>query len=145
MGFTLKNTYLGELKKGKLKRLPFLSYQLLLFLLIAVFSLAVVLLMGIGEHILGGDLAHAQDVLRAWFTLPFMGVFSVFMLAVCFFFANITAKRIRDIGLAAWTTLAIFLLAEILETVIINQQASSVIHGLFVLFLLLIPSEQFNK
>jgi len=144
MSLALKDTYFRKLKKGKLKRLPFLGYQLLLSVVIIVFTLTIVLLMGIGEYILGGDLAHAQEVLRDWFTIPFIFVFSTFMLAVCFSFANITAKRIRDIGLPPWTTLAIFLLVEILAAIIINQQTSSAVHGLIILFLLLTPSRQFN-
>ena len=145
MRFALKDTYFGELKKGKLKRLAFLGYQLLLSLVIVAFALTVVLLMGLGEHIVGGDLAQAQDVLRTKFTLVFMLVFAVFILAVGFSFANIAAKRIRDIGLPAWTTLGVFLLVVILTAVIINQQTSSIIHSLFALLLLLTPSEQFNK
>lgn len=74
MRLSLKNICFGEVNKGTLKRLPFLGYQLLLSLLIAGFALTLVLLMDIGEHILGGNLTHAQDVLREWLSIPFMVV-----------------------------------------------------------------------
>ena len=66
----MKNVYFGEFTSGRLKRLQYLGYALLLTALLFGFILAVVLAIGAGEHLVGGDLQQAQDKLRAWFGLP---------------------------------------------------------------------------
>ena len=67
----------GDVKIGRLMRLQYLGYSLLLSLLMFGFGLAIVLAIGAGEHIIGGDLQQAQDKLREMFTLPLMIVFAV--------------------------------------------------------------------
>ncbi|MBW2208518.1 MAG: hypothetical protein JRG79_16550, partial [Deltaproteobacteria bacterium] len=59
----------GDVKTGRLMRLQYLGYSLLLSLLMFGFGLAIVLAIGAGEHIIGGDLQQAQDKLREMFTL----------------------------------------------------------------------------
>ncbi len=60
----------GDITNGRLMRLPYLGYSLLLTLLVIGFGLAIVLAIGVGEHIVGGNLQDAQDKLREWFSLP---------------------------------------------------------------------------
>ena len=62
----------GDVKTGRLMRLQYLGYSLLLSLLMLGFGFAVVSTIGAGEHIIGGDLQLAQDKLREMFTLPFI-------------------------------------------------------------------------
>jgi len=142
---SIKTAYFGEVSKGKVKRVAFLGYQMLLTISLFFFVLMSILSIGLGEHIIGGDLAQAQQVLRDWLTLPYFILLAVFLAVFFFSSLNVAAKRIRDIGIAGWTTLVIFLMVEILVTVIINQQAASAVHTLIVIFLLFTPSGQFNK
>ena len=59
----------GDITNGRLMRLPYLGYSLLLTLLVIGFGLAIVLAIGVGEHIVGGNLQD-QDKLLEWFSLP---------------------------------------------------------------------------
>jgi hypothetical protein len=43
---------------------------LLLMALMFGFTLAIVMAIGAGEHLIGGDLQQAQDKLRGWFGVP---------------------------------------------------------------------------
>ena len=70
-------TLLGDITTGKLMRTQYLGYSLLLYVLMLGFGFAVVLAIGAGEHIIGGDLQQAQDKLREMFTEPAMIVFAV--------------------------------------------------------------------
>jgi len=139
------NNYFQELSIGRLKRLPYLGYQLLLSVFIFTFIVLTIILMGVGEHIVSGDLEHAQNTIREWFTLPFLFVFALFMGAVCFSYVNIAAKRIRDTGLPGWITLVIVLLLEFIAVALISEQASYAVHMIFSLFILFTPSDQFKS
>ena len=97
-------TLFGDITDGRLRRLQFLGYSLFLVLLMIGFGLAVVMAIGAGEQLIGGDLQQAQDKLREWFTLPFLIVLGLVLFVLLFAHLNITAKRIRDIGLPGWWT-----------------------------------------
>ena len=92
----------GDVKTGRLMRLQYLGYSLLLSLLMFGFGLAILLAIGAGEHIIGGDLQQAQDRLREMFSLPLMILFAVVIPLLVFIGVNMMAKRIRDIGLPGW-------------------------------------------
>ena len=135
----------GEVKTGRLMRLPYLGYSVLLSLLMFGFVFAVVAAIGAGKHIIGGDLQQAQDQLREMFTLPAMLVFAVIMPLFVFIGANIMAKRIRDIGLPGWwMVLAIFVISGVVSYVISND-VSSALNTLIWVVLLLIPSNALVK
>ena len=92
----------GDVHNGRLMRLQYVGYSLLLSLLMVGVGLAVVAAIGIGEDFIGGDLQQAKELLRERVTLPYMIVFAAATLLFMFVGANIMAKRIRDIGLPGW-------------------------------------------
>jgi len=96
------DTFFGDIRNGRLPRLPYLGYSLLVSLLLLSFVLAIIVAIGAGKHLIGGDIQQAQAKLRQWVTLPFMVVFGLFMAMVLFVSANLKAKRLRDIGLPGW-------------------------------------------
>ena len=136
---------LGDVKTGRLMRLQYLGYSLLVYLLMFGFVFVVILAIGAGEHIIGGDLQHAQDKLREMFTLPAMIVFAVIMPLFLFMAANIMAKRIRDIGLPGWwSVLAIIVITGIVSYMVSNE-VSNGLSTLIWVVLLLVPSNSQAK
>ena len=130
---------LGEVKTGRLMRLPYLGYSVLLSLLMFGFGLAIVMAIGVGEHIAGGDLQQAQDQLREQLTLPVMLIMAVVMPLFLFIGVNIMAKRIRDIGLPGWwTVLAIFIVSGVVSYVV-SDNAGSIVNTLAWLAVVLVP------
>ena len=135
----------GETSNGRLTRLPYLGYLVLLAALSLGFAIAVGLMIGAGEQLIGGDLQQAQAKLAEWSTLPFMVVFGLVVAVFVFAGANIMAKRIRDIGLPGWwSVLAIVVLTGVVS-VAISAQASNGLYLLITLALLLIPTDAFAK
>ena len=133
----------GEITNGRLVRLPYLGYSLLLAVLSVCCLLAIGLMIGVGEQLIGGDLQQAQAKLAEWFTLPFLVVFGLVGALFLFAGANIMAKRIRDIGLPGWwSVLAIVVLTGVVS-VAISAQASNGLYLLISLVLLLIPTDAF--
>ena len=138
-------TLFGDITDGRLRRLQFLGYSLFLVLLMIGFGLAVVMAIGAGEQLIGGDLQQAQDKLREWFTLPFLIVLGLVLFVLLFAHLNITAKRIRDIGLPGWwTVLGIAVLTGVVSAAVSNQ-AGSGLSNLIWLALVLIPGNAFAK
>jgi uncharacterized membrane protein YhaH (DUF805 family) len=134
-----------EVKTGRLQRLPFLGYSLLIQLLFFGFIFAIVVAIGAGEHLIGGDLQQAQKILTEWFFTPFFIIFGLFMLLISFTGLNLVAKRIRDAGLPGWWTLLAIFILEVLISTIISQEASGSLHILFIVILLFIPSDTFSN
>jgi uncharacterized membrane protein YhaH (DUF805 family) len=139
------NALFGDVKTGRLMRLQYLGYSLLLSLLMFGFGLAIVLAIGAGEHIIGGDLQQAQDKLREIFTLPLIIVFAVVIPLFVFIGLNIMAKRIRDIGLPGWWTMLVIIVLEGVASFAVSDGAGSVLHSLVWFTLLLIPTDTFKK
>lgn len=83
----------GDVKTGRLMRLQYLGYSLLLSLLMFGFGLAILLAIGAGEHIIGGDLQQAQDRLREMFSLPLMIVFAVVIPLLVFIGVNMMRRQ----------------------------------------------------
>lgn len=139
------NVYFGEFTTGRLKRLQFLGYALLLAALMLGFVFAVVLAIGAGEHVMGGDLQQAQDKLRDMFGIPATIVVVLFGLAVFIAKLNIMAKRIRDMGLSGWWIVLALLLVSGGVSAGASEQTGSAVYGVFTILLLLIPSDTFGK
>ena len=139
------DTCVGDVSNGRLARLPFLGYSLLVSVLLIGFVLAIIVAIGAGEHLIGGDLQQAQAKLREWFTLPFLIVFGLIIALVLFVSANLKAKRFRDIGLPGWwSVLAVVVLTGVVSAAVSNQ-ASNSLYWLIWLALVLIPSNTFGK
>jgi uncharacterized membrane protein YhaH (DUF805 family) len=138
-------TFFGDIADGRLARLPYLGHWVLLSLAVLVLLFGIGAAIGVGEQLIGGDLQQAQAKLREWFTLPFFVLFGLVVAVVFFAGANLTAKRIRDIGLPGWwSVLAIALLVGIVTGTVSEQVGSSVQLAIW-LALVLVPSNVFAK
>ena len=135
----------GEVKIGRLMRLQYLGYSVLLSLLMFGFGLAVVMAIGVGEDIAGGDLQQVQDQIREQLTLPAMLVMAVVMPLFLFIGLNIMAKRIRDIGLPGWwTVLAIFIVSGVVSY-LVSDNAGSIVNTLAWVAVVLVPGNALAK
>lgn len=141
--FMIKEIF-GDVKSGQLRRMAYLGYWVLLTAVMIGFGFTLVLAIGAGETLIGGDLTQAQDKLRAWFTLPTVVIVSVISMLALFGHLNIMAKRIRDIGLPGWwLVLGLAILGGIL-TAQFSEQASNALSLLVWLALLAIPGGFFG-
>ena len=131
----------GDIHHGRLKRLQYVGYSLLLSLLMIGFGFAVVAAIGLGEDFIGGDLQQVQDMLRERLTLPYMIVFAVATLLFMFTGANIMSKRIRDIGLPGWWSVLALLVLFTALSYAVSDQISSILQSLVWLLLSLIPGD----
>lgn len=146
------NTYFGAIMEGRLKRLPFIGYIVLLHVLFVVLVLAGVASMGVAEHLVGGDLTQTQQMLTEKFGLPAMILVGIVVATVLFATLNLEAKRIRDMGLPGWWTLfAIWIISALLIALLaglvnpeLSNHISSIISAIGVLALVLIPSNTFS-
>ena len=130
----------GEVTKGRLMRLQYLGYSLLLVFLMIAFVAAVILAIGAGEHLIGGDLKLAQNKLREWFTLPFIVIFGLVSASLVFGGVNMMAKRIRDIGLPGWWMVLAITVLECILSYAVSKQAGSGLYPLILVVLMLIPT-----
>ena len=135
----------GEVREGRLLRLPYLGYSLLLLLVFLGSVAAIVLAVGAGEHLMGGDLQQAQHRLGAWLSLPVLAVFGVLGAAMIFSGLNIMAKRIRDVGLPGWWGVLAIVVASGFVSGAVSEQAGSGLQTLAWIALLLVPSDSFSR
>jgi len=139
------NTLFKDIAFGHMARLSYLGHSILLLLLLIAYMLIVVLAIGAGEHIIGGDLQQTQDQLRGMLTLPFLVVTGIVMALLMFAGLNIMAKRIRDIGLPGWWMVLALIVLGMLLSYFVSQQASSGLHALTWVLLILIPGNTVGK
>ncbi|OOZ42898.1 DUF805 domain-containing protein [Solemya elarraichensis gill symbiont] len=135
------NTLFGDIRNGRLKRLPFLLHSILLWLLMLGTVLAIAVALGAAEHIIGGDLQRAQEQLMSSFGGVAILIFIVLVLLFVFASANLHAKRIRDIGIPGWWgVLAIFLFSTAIS-ILLSPQIANGLGTLIWFVILLIPSD----
>jgi len=139
------NTLVGDIKTGRLLRLQYIGYSLVLLLMVLGFVIFTILAIGAGEHLLNGNLQEAQAQLQDWFSLPFILAFGVFMIVLLFSSMNIMAKRIRDIGLPGWITVFGVMILEGIVSVVISEESGSSLHTVVWLLLVLVPSNTLGK
>jgi len=136
---------MGDIQRGKLHRLAYLGYTVLLTVLLIVFGMAAAFFIGVGEHLLGGDLQQALETLRQWLSIPFMLVFTIVMTLFIYAKLNITAKRIRDMGLPGWRMVLAILIVDLLLGVIVSREAASSFMFAILLLLLFVPTAMMAK
>jgi uncharacterized membrane protein YhaH (DUF805 family) len=167
------NVYFKEWGYGRLKRLPYLGYHILLMVLMMAVIIASIFAIGAAESVIGGDLAAAQEIISDKFGILAIFGFVVLIFVVMFAQINILAKRIRDMGLPAlWTILGIIAVSVALNiafpaqeiavsTAVVDTaagtqaaisgtatQSSMIVQGfdlLLFLCLILIPSDTFGR
>lgn len=130
----------GQVTRGKLGRLGFVGASLLLLLIWFVVVAAILVVAGVSETIVGGDLDVAQEAVVARFGLPMVIVMLVVGAGLLFANLNVTAKRWRAMGLPGWLVVA---LASVLTTTLqtaIDEQAASVFGFVVLLVLVLVPN-----
>jgi uncharacterized membrane protein YhaH (DUF805 family) len=133
----------GEIKNGKLKRLAYLGWYFALALMVLLTALGIGAGIGVAERIVGGNLAEAQSLLAERFgVVGLIGIIGVFAV-LGFAFANIAAKRVRDMGLPGWWVIAAaFVIGTLASS--IGEQISGIWTLATTLALLLIPSNAFG-
>ena len=135
------NVLLGNVRGGRLPRLPYLGYSLLIMVLMLGLGITIAVAAGVGEQLIGGDLQQAQDKLREWFAIPVILLVLLVMSLLLFMTANIMAKRVRDIGLPGWwVVLAVTVLAGMV-TYWVSDDAGNGLHTLVWIVLLLVPGK----
>lgn len=146
------STYFGDVTSGRLQRLPFIGYIVLLYVLFIVLMLAGAASLGIAENLAGGDLTQTQQMLAEKFGLPAMIIVGIVVAAVFFASLNLEAKRIRDMGLPGWwTLLAVWVLSVIIIALLsgfldpeLGNRVSSIISAIAFLALVFIPGDTFT-
>ena len=118
-------TYFGEWGTGKLQRLPYFGYHILLIVLIMVIILGSITAVGAIENFIGGNLAETQKMLMDKFGFVAIAGIMVLIFAAMLGQLNILGKRIRDMGLPVWgTILGIMFISLILNIALPPQEVA---------------------
>ncbi len=135
----------GDIQHGRLGRLPFLGWYLVILLLALVLSFALGAVIGAAERMGGGEPLRTQVVLEESLgTMGLLGVAAVFALLLLGQL-NIMVKRVRDIGLPMpW----LIVLAWLLLSGLVSSGGGALLGGLLsvlvLLALLLVPTSAFG-
>jgi len=117
--------YFGEWGNGRLKRLPYLGYYVLLMVIAAVIIIGVIASASFAETRGGMDIAAMQAAFMEKFGVVAIIGFVVLMIAMVIAQLNILAKRIRDMGLpAVWTILGIIAVSLVLNILFPAQEVA---------------------
>jgi len=112
------NIYFGEWSTGRLKRLSYLGYGVLLMAISFAVIIGVVMLGGGLENMMGADTLAGMGIVAMLFSF-------LFFIAMFISNLNIMAKRIRDMGLPAWrSVVVIIILSIVLEMLFSGQQVA---------------------
>jgi uncharacterized membrane protein YhaH (DUF805 family) len=131
----------GDIQHGRLQRLPFLGWYLVLVLLVVVLAFGLGAVIGAAERMAGGEPLETQvalgESLGPLGLLTVAAVFALLLLGQL----NIMAKRVRDMGLPmAW----IIVLAWLLLSGVLSSAGGALLGGLLslavLLALLLVPT-----
>lgn len=107
--------YFGEWGSGRLRRMQYLGYYLLLMLLVIVIFAGAIFSVGAFENMAGGDIATMQQTLLSKLGIPLVIGMVIVMFGTMIAQVNILAKRIRDMGLPAlWTILGLIAVSIVL-------------------------------
>lgn len=129
--------FFGDVASGRLARLPFLAYTILLMLLVIIGALMAGAALGLlDSRAAGGDAAPVDGgfggVTSALLTLAGLGVLFVHY--------NLVAKRARDAGLRGWAVVAVIVLVTGLAGMTLSEGIAAAVNGMIALALLLVPS-----
>ena len=136
------NTYFGGIRTGRLKRLAYLGWGVLLGILGALIFLGLAFVIGAAEQAAGGDIGQAQARLQQQFGVAgFVAVLAILLL-LGFANLNLIAKRIRDMGVPGWWgVLGLVILGGVIGQ--LPELAASIASTVIWLGLLLVPSNAF--
>lgn len=140
----LKTLY-GEITTGRLKRLAYLGYYILVSALIILVGFGIGASVGLAERLAGGGLEEARAAV--WSQFGIIGITLIAAVFAALFFAhlNIAAKRIRDIGLPGWWIMLTIAVLGVFASIVGGGQLASGVNLLIFLSLLILPSDSFGK
>jgi len=128
-----------DVSNGRIGRLSFLGHSLLLMLLFLIVGLAIAVAFGVTGHMLNADLHAASTTVMAAAGVPFIILMVALIVAFLFASLNLTAKRVRDIGLPGWSVTIGYVIAVGLIAQLWSQNATHTLDTLAFLALLLVP------
>lgn len=141
----VRRVFFGDLRDGRLARLPFLAWTIVLMLLVIGFGLLTGALVGVAGTGPGEGEAVAQAAIEDLFTGPLLIVLTVVGLVVLFAHYNLIAKRARDIGLPGWWTVAFVFLLSGIAGAALSDTAVGVINVVIGLALVLLPGDLLRR
>lgn len=153
------NALFSGITSGRLPRLPFLGYLLLIAAIMFAFVFGTVALIVSAEKLMSGNLQQIQATLAQELGMAYIIIMAIFILLIVFVSMNIVAKRIRDMGLWGWTSVLVLVVASGIvaaafpgEMTVVNGMnqmipslASSVLQAIVFLCLVLIPGNAFGN
>ncbi|NEV63808.1 DUF805 domain-containing protein [Thiorhodococcus minor] len=140
----LKTLY-GEILTGRLKRLPYLGYSLLLLLVVLLLAIGIDASIGLSERLASGEQVGTGALI--WDELGLRGLVAIGLALAALTLAqiNIAVKRIRDIGLPPWWALITIVVLGFFSAIIGGSQLASGVDLLVFLSLLILPTDSFGK
>jgi uncharacterized membrane protein YhaH (DUF805 family) len=147
-------TYFGGLTNGRLARLPFLGFWVLLWVLFLLYGLGIAFGIGVVEPLVFEGLEGARGYLLANYGLAVLVALAVFCLAFGFAQLNLIAKRLRDMGLPGWLVLLVLALASVSLGYILppggrpadlGNLVNGAFNGILLFALMIIPSGLFAR
>lgn len=138
-------TLYGEILTGRLKRLPYLGYSLLLMLVVLLLAIGIDASIGLTARMAEGEQSSTRALI--WDALGLHGLVSIGLVLTTLTLAqmNIAVKRIRDIGLPPWWALITIVVLGFFTAIIGGSQLASGFDLLVFLSLLILPSDSFGK
>ncbi len=112
----------GDINNGRLARLPFLGYWILICAIIIIIGFGVGAAIGVAENLAGGDIQNAQARLQDQFGI--LGLLLLAVISAAVLFATVVVSAVISLA--------------------ISQQAGSGFNFLIWLALLLIPTNTFG-
>ncbi len=129
-----------EIDDGRLRRLAYLGYTLLLSLLVIIVGTFFGILLLVVEEAAGFGLDRAEASLFERLSLPAALVVIALWLPVVFAGVNMQAKRLRDIGMQGWREVSIILIAGLFISMFLAPEAGSILSVLIWIVLVLVPT-----
>jgi uncharacterized membrane protein YhaH (DUF805 family) len=136
-------TLFGDLASGRLKRLPYLGYTLLLIFAGTLFIFVLASALGGFDGLYGGDFEQTRRALRDRIPLPALFGFTSAIVLMGFASFNLLAKRLRDTGLPGWRSVLAITVVAVLLTVFVSQRFNDILQALISLALFVIPTDAF--
>jgi uncharacterized membrane protein YhaH (DUF805 family) len=128
-----------DVANGRIGRLSYLGHSALLLLLFLVVGLGIAVAFGVTGHMLNADFHAAHTTVMAAAGVPFIILMIALIGAFLFVSLNLTAKRVRDIGLPGWPVTICYLFAVGLVAQYLSQSVGHALNSLAFLALLLVP------
>lgn len=134
-----------DVSDGKLQRLAYFGYTLLLDILGLIFMFGIVTMIAGAETAMSGDLQEAQAALRKAFSDPLIAALMIFLAAALFVSLNMGTKRMRDIGLPGWMAVAALAIITVGISMLISDEAAHGYSFLAWIGMLVTPSNLVGK